>query len=115
MYTFVHNIIFLSVESGYNFDVPCDHWYGGAESDSEPEVIALQEFVNSFDSDYIRTYLALHCYGNFLLLPYGHTSVEFPPNYDQMMRISEKFAEAARVKYGTEFLSGASGLLNCEF
>ncbi|TMW48332.1 hypothetical protein DOY81_006600, partial [Sarcophaga bullata] len=37
---------------------------------------------------------------------------EFPPNYDQMMRISEKFAEAARVKYGTKFLSGASGLLN---
>ncbi|XP_065357625.1 zinc carboxypeptidase-like [Calliphora vicina] len=98
--------------SGYNIDVPCDHWYGGAEPDSEPEIIALERFVNSFDDDYIRMYLAIHSFGNFVLLPYGHTSTEFPPNYDQMMRIATAFADGARVKYGTDFLCGASGLLN---
>ncbi|XP_065357356.1 zinc carboxypeptidase-like [Calliphora vicina] len=98
--------------SGFNFDVPCDHWYGGAKPNSEPEVIALESFVNSFDNDYIRMYLAVHSFGQFVLLPYGHSITEFPPNYDQMMRIATAFADGARVKYGTEFLSGASGLLN---
>ncbi|KNC30333.1 hypothetical protein FF38_03910 [Lucilia cuprina] len=98
--------------SGYNFDVPCDHWYGGAKPDSEPEVQALERFVNSFEDGYIRMYLAFHSFGNYVLLPYGHTNAEFPPNYDQMMRIATAFADAARVKYGTDFKSGASGLLN---
>ncbi|KAM7351090.1 zinc carboxypeptidase-like [Cochliomyia hominivorax] len=98
-------------KSGWNFDVPCDHWYGGAESDSEPEVIALENFINSFPSDYIRLYLAFHSFGNLVLLPYGHTTTEFPSNYDQMMEIAKAFADTAKDKYGTEFLAGASGLL----
>ncbi|XP_013115075.2 zinc carboxypeptidase [Stomoxys calcitrans] len=98
--------------SGWNIDVPCDHWYGGAEPDSEPEVQALQNFVKSFPRNYIRMYLAFHSYGNMVLLPYGHTIDEFPDNYQQMMRIAEAFAAGAKVKYGTVFRSGASGLLN---
>ncbi|XP_075149911.1 zinc carboxypeptidase-like [Haematobia irritans] len=98
--------------AGYNIDVPCDHWYGGAAADTEPEVLALQRFVNSFPDNYIRMYLAFHSYGNFVLLPYGHSTTEFPPNYDQMMRIANAFADAAEKKYGTKFKSGASGVLN---
>ncbi|XP_005183491.3 zinc carboxypeptidase [Musca domestica] len=98
--------------AGYNIDVPCDHWYGGAAPDSEPEVVALERFVNSFPKNYIRMYLAFHSYGNLVLLPYGHTTEEFPPNYNQMMRIANAFAAGAKVKYGTQFKSGASGLLN---
>ncbi|XP_061401049.1 zinc carboxypeptidase-like [Musca vetustissima] len=106
------NFGFMWGGAGHNFDVPCDHWYGGAAPDTEPEVLALQHFVNSFPEGYIRMYLAFHAFGNFVLLPYGHSNTEFPPNYDQMMRIANAFADAAKVKYGTEFLSGASGLLN---
>ncbi|XP_073821472.1 zinc carboxypeptidase-like [Musca autumnalis] len=98
--------------AGYNIDVPCDHWYGGAAPDTEPEVLALENFVSAFPEGYIRMYLAFHSYGNFVLLPYGHTSTEFPPNYDQMMRIADAFADGAKVKYDTQFQSGASGLLN---
>ncbi|XP_011292502.1 zinc carboxypeptidase-like [Musca domestica] len=98
--------------AGYNIDVPCDHWYGGAVPDSEPEVLALENFVSAFPRNYIRMYLAFHSYGNFVLLPYGHTNEEFPTNYNQMMRIANAFAAGAKVKYGTEFKSGASGLLN---
>ncbi|XP_013115076.2 zinc carboxypeptidase [Stomoxys calcitrans] len=99
-------------ETGWNIDVPCDHWYGGAKPDSEPEVKALERFVKSFPRKYIRMYLAFHSYGNMVLLPYGHTIDEFPENYDQMMRIAKAFAAGAKVKYGTVFRSGASGLLN---
>uniref|UniRef100_A0A1A9WBX1 Peptidase M14 domain-containing protein n=1 Tax=Glossina brevipalpis TaxID=37001 RepID=A0A1A9WBX1_9MUSC len=99
-------------KSGYQINDPCDHWYHGAAPDTEPEILALQNFINGFPDNYIRLYLALHSYGNFVLLPYGHTIEIFPPNYDQMMRIAQGFAEAALVRYNTTFKYGASGLLN---
>ncbi|XP_073821462.1 zinc carboxypeptidase-like [Musca autumnalis] len=98
--------------SAWNFNEPCDHWYGGAKPDSEPEVLNLQAFINSFPEDYIRMYVPLHSYGNLILLPYGHTSDIFPPNYDQMMRIAKAFADAAKVKYGTVFKYGSTGTIN---
>ncbi|XP_075152249.1 zinc carboxypeptidase-like [Haematobia irritans] len=98
--------------SAWNFNEPCDHWYGGAKPDSEPEVLALQAFINSFPDDYIKMYIPFHSYGNLILLPYGHTSDIFPPNYDQMMRIAKGFADSARVKYGTDFKYGSTGTIN---
>ncbi|KAH8394680.1 hypothetical protein KR222_001663 [Zaprionus bogoriensis] len=98
--------------AGWNIDEPCDHWFGGEEPNTEVEILALQSFVNSFDDGYIRAYMAFHAYGQYVLLPYGHSNTEFPPNYDQMMRIAAAFAEAAERPYGSEFTYGASGLLN---
>uniref|UniRef100_A0A1I8P7Y9 Peptidase M14 domain-containing protein n=1 Tax=Stomoxys calcitrans TaxID=35570 RepID=A0A1I8P7Y9_STOCA len=99
-------------QSSWNFHEPCDHWYGGAKPDSEPEVLALQAFINLFPDGYIKMYMPFHSYGNLILLPYGHTSDIFPPNYDQMMRIAKGFADAARVKYGTNFKYGSTGTIN---
>ncbi|TMW47119.1 hypothetical protein DOY81_007801 [Sarcophaga bullata] len=98
--------------SAWNFNEPCDHWYGGTEPDSEPEVKALQRFINSFPDGYIRLYMPFHSYGNLILLPYGHTSTILPPNYEQMMRIAKGFADAARIKYGTQFVYGSTGTIN---
>ncbi|XP_075150088.1 zinc carboxypeptidase-like [Haematobia irritans] len=98
--------------SSWNFHEPCDHWYGGSESDTEPEVIALQAFIKSFPDNYIKMYIPFHSYGNFVLLPYGHTIDYFPPNYEQMERIAKGFADAAKVKYGTDFKYGSTGVLN---
>ncbi|XP_061388495.1 zinc carboxypeptidase-like, partial [Musca vetustissima] len=98
--------------SAWNFNEPCDHWYGGSQPDSEPEVINMQKFINSFPDDYIKMYVPFHSYGNLVLLPYGHTSDIFPPNYDQMMRIAKAFADAAKVKYGTVFKYGSTGTIN---
>lgn len=108
-------MLFSSTDAGDNITDPCYHFYAGAKPDSEPEVQNLQNFFSSFPEGYVRIYLALHSFGNYLLLPYGHTNEEFPPNYDQMMRISKGFADAAVVKYGTEFKYGASGFLLCKY
>ncbi|KAL9928010.1 zinc carboxypeptidase [Glossina fuscipes fuscipes] len=99
-------------KSDFPSNDPCDHWYHGSAPDTEPEILALQNFINQFEDSYIRLYLAIHAYGNFVLLPYGHTIEIFPPNYDQMMRIAQGFADAAVIKYNTTFKCGASGLLN---
>ncbi|XP_030388442.1 zinc carboxypeptidase-like [Scaptodrosophila lebanonensis] len=98
--------------AGWNIDVPCDHWYGGAEPNSEPEVQALESFVSALPDGYVGAYIAMHSYGQYLLLPYGHTTTEFPENYDQMLRIAKAFADAAVVPYGTNFTYGASGILS---
>ncbi|KAM8714438.1 hypothetical protein ACLKA7_014551 [Drosophila subpalustris] len=98
--------------AGWNLEDPCDHWFGGEEPNTEIEVLALQDFVSSFDDGYIRAYMAFHAYGQYVLLPYGHSNTEFPPNYDQMMRIAEAFADGAVDAYGSVFTYGASGLLN---
>lgn len=100
--------------AGYNVDVPCDHWYGGSAAATEPEVQAMKKFVTGFKKDYIRMYLALHSFGQYILLPYGHTNEETPSNYEQMMRISNAFTAAANAVSGNEWQSGASGILNCK-
>lgn len=101
--------------AGWNIDDPCDHWFGGEEPNTEAEILALQNFVSSFEDGYIRAYMAFHAYGQYVLLPYGHSNTDFPPNYDQMMRIAAAFADGAVQPYGSEFTYGASGLLNCEY
>ncbi|XP_023160443.2 zinc carboxypeptidase [Drosophila hydei] len=98
--------------AGWGIEDPCDHWFGGDEPNTEREILALQDFVSSFDDGYIRAYLAFHAYGQYVLLPYGHTNTEFPPNYDQMMRIAAAFADGAVDAFGSVFTYGASGLLN---
>ncbi|XP_060658299.1 zinc carboxypeptidase [Drosophila nasuta] len=98
--------------AGWGIEDPCDHWFNGEQPNTEIEILQLQDFVSSFDEGYIRAYMAFHAYGQYILLPYGHSNTEFPPNYDQMMRIAAAFAEGALDSYGSEFTYGASGLLN---
>jgi len=96
--------------NGYNVDVPCDHFYGGNSPASEPETESIQRFLNFVAKwDDARIYVAMHSYGNLILLPYGHTNDVLPSNFQQMMNISRGFADAARVKYGTDFIYGPSG------
>ncbi|EDW47628.1 GM21424 [Drosophila sechellia] len=98
--------------AGWNIDEPCDHWFGGEKPNTEVEIISLQNFVSSFEDGYIRSYMAYHAYGQYVLLPYGHSNTEFPPNYEQMKRIAAAFSDAAADVYGSTFTYGASGLLN---
>ncbi|XP_016957101.1 zinc carboxypeptidase [Drosophila biarmipes] len=98
--------------AGWNIDEPCDHWFGGDKPNTEVEILSLQNFVSSFEDGYIRSYMAYHAYGQYVLLPYGHSNTEFPPNYEQMKRIAAAFSDAAADVYGSTFTYGASGLLN---
>lgn len=59
-------------------------------------------------------YLAWHNFGNWVLIPYGHTNKEFPPNYNAMMEVAGAFAESAFASNGTIFKYGPSGVINCK-
>lgn len=75
---------------------------------------ALTSFLKLLPDNYVRMYLAFHSFGNYILLPYGHTKDEFPPNYNKMMEVAGAYAEAATVPYGTKFKYGASSIISCK-
>ncbi|XP_017060386.1 zinc carboxypeptidase-like [Drosophila ficusphila] len=86
---------------------PCSETYGGPNALSEPEVKAMSDYISS-NKDKFNVMLAFHSYSQFLLSPYGHTSEEFPPNYDDMMAASKAFADAVEsLPYGTVYEYGS--------
>lgn len=59
------------LEDGASPD-PCDDTYFGEKPFSEPETQVVRDIMISY-ADRMKWYLSLHSYGNYILLPYGHT------------------------------------------
>ena len=64
--------------------------------------------------DYIKIYISLHSYGQYVLSPWGHTE-ELPPDYDAMMHVAKGYADSLKRRYGTVFTYGSSALTLCKF
>lgn len=47
---------------------PCSDTFAGPKGFSEPETLALSEFISTFDN--VKLFLSLHSYGQLLLFPY---------------------------------------------
>lgn len=45
----------------------CDETYAGTKPFSEPEILALAEFIRKFDS---KLYISFHSFGQLLLFPF---------------------------------------------
>ncbi|XP_055294946.1 zinc carboxypeptidase-like [Sitodiplosis mosellana] len=83
---------------------PCSETYAGAKAFSEPETLALAEFIKSFDN--IRLYLSFHSYGQMLLFPYGH-SKNRAVNFNSLNQIGIKAKEAIQKRYGAKYSIGS--------
>lgn len=72
----------MGVDGNRNFNVhwaevgssadPCSEIYHGTAAFSEAETRAVRDAAARYRHK-LRTYLAIHSYGNFILYPYGHT------------------------------------------
>lgn len=51
---------------------PCSETFAGPVPFSEPETMALREFLEPIGSK-INMYLSFHSQGQYVLFPYGHT------------------------------------------
>lgn len=51
---------------------PCDETYHGEKAFSEPETQVVRDIMHHYGSR-LKWYLTLHSYGNYFLLPWGHT------------------------------------------
>ena len=89
---------------GGSNDSPCDMFYHGASPASEPEIRAVQNYMESIfpdqrdpnlnDSAPLDTagiYIDIHSYGREVLWPWGFTS-SVPPNGTGLQTLGRKFA-----------------------
>lgn len=61
---------------------PCSETYAGPIAFSEPSTRSFSEFVASV-AHHLEAYIAIHSYSQFILIPYGDSSV--PSNYDDLV------------------------------
>uniref|UniRef100_A0A182KB79 Zinc carboxypeptidase A 1 n=1 Tax=Anopheles christyi TaxID=43041 RepID=A0A182KB79_9DIPT len=88
-------------------DDPCSYDFSGSGAFSEPEAVAIANFVReNVGPARIRSYIALHSYSQLLMFPYGHTD-ERVPNYDHLQSITEKAIAALTAVSGTAYRGGS--------
>lgn len=77
----------VQISEGGASQNPCSETYAGPAAFSEPETVALSNFVGSV-ADEVDIYLAFHSYGHYILYPYGHT---IEPAANVELLVSERF------------------------
>ncbi|XP_050695794.1 carboxypeptidase B-like [Eriocheir sinensis] len=88
---------------------PCSETYKGVAAFSEPETVALsEEMTRVAAGNDLKLMVALHCYGQVLLYPWGWTS-DPAPNKDEMIKAGNAFAKAALKGRGRKYSVANSG------
>jgi len=112
-----HSLFCVGADPNRNFDFnwlyhdegasknPCSSGYAGPYPFSEPETKALADFYQTIASS-VKIYLNFHSYGQYILIPYGHSFIQ-PENYHDMMNIGLKTQAAMRTKYGADYILGS--------
>ncbi|XP_004458220.1 carboxypeptidase O [Dasypus novemcinctus] len=73
---------------------------------SEPETKAVSRFIES-KKENILCYLTIHSYGQLILIPYGYTKKK-SSNYEKLIQVGQKAANALKAKHGTKYRVGSS-------
>jgi len=95
--------------SGGASNNPCSDTYAGNAPFSEPETSAIRDFYGSIASR-SRMYLSIHSFGQYLLMPYGHTSS--PSNlHANLTSVANAGAAAIRTTGGADYLVGSTAVV----
>lgn len=92
---------------------PCSDTFAGPNAFSEPETEAFKNYVEGI-KDQAKLYLAFHSYGQYVLVPYGHTSVR-PFNYENQMQIAKAGHDAILAIEGTQYTVGTPLDVLCKY
>ncbi|KAG8235620.1 hypothetical protein J437_LFUL014878 [Ladona fulva] len=85
-------------------DNPCSETYHGSGPFSETETKTLSDFISTMGNDLVM-YISLHSFSQLILFPYGYTD-EHLPDYDNMLTVGNRAADALATRYGTQFVCG---------
>ncbi|XP_061384542.1 uncharacterized protein LOC116773062 [Danaus plexippus] len=83
-----------------------DETYGGPKAFSEPETLALANFVKA-NSKNLKFYLAFHSYGQYMIIPYAY-SKKHEGNFDEVHERGIRAAKRISKKYGTQYTVGTA-------
>nr|UQB56059.1 M14 metal carboxypeptidase 1 [Antheraea pernyi] len=93
-------------------DNPCTNTYAGPRAFSEPEAVAIAQYVLNLKSQgQFIYYIAFHSYTQLIIIPYSHvngTDVLLANNYADMYEIGIRSAEALAKRFGTVYRVGVS-------
>lgn len=87
--------------------------YAGPRAVSEPEIAAYVKFFESI-SQSVKLYLGFHAAGQYILTPFGHTSLLPEKHYDIML-VALRAKEAIAVREGRQYVVGPIAEVMCEF
>ncbi|XP_047211648.1 carboxypeptidase B2 isoform X2 [Girardinichthys multiradiatus] len=104
----------IGVDLNRNFDAnwctigaspdPCEEIYCGAFPESEPESLAVANFLRSH-KDSIQIYLSIHSYSQMLIIPYS-CSMDEADNHSDLYEMVKQAAENIRRYYRSVYTYG---------
>jgi len=89
---------------------PCSETFAGWRPNSEPETVAVEQYVLNNVADGGLIFLTTHSYSQLWMTPWGY-SYDFPPNYDNMYAAGVVAADAIRAVYGTVYEVGPASTI----
>ncbi|CAI4225229.1 unnamed protein product [Auanema sp. JU1783] len=84
---------------------PCSEIYHGPSAFSEPETIAISEFMLS-QKERLQAYITLHAYSQLWIYSYSHRKFTYAPDIAETRRVAAKAVEALGKLYGTKYRHG---------
>ncbi|GCB65353.1 carboxypeptidase A1-like [Scyliorhinus torazame] len=104
----------VGVDANRNFDAgfggpgtsnnPCMETYHGPYPNSEPEVAAIVNFVQSHRN--IKSFVTIHSYSQLLMFPFGYKCVP-PADYQELEALAKTAVSSLTTLYGTRFKIGS--------
>ncbi|XP_070001571.1 carboxypeptidase B isoform X1 [Penaeus vannamei] len=86
-------------------DNPCSEIYAGPSALSEPETMALADYMEAHRGR-VKAYLTLHSYSQLFMYPFGHT-LDLPEDWEELDRVAKLAVEALTAVHGTEYEYGS--------
>ncbi|VDL84099.1 unnamed protein product [Nippostrongylus brasiliensis] len=103
--------IFAVSASGSSTD-PCHDTYHGPSAFSEPETVAVRDFV---EANKPEAFITLHSYSQMWLVPYGHRKRSYPQDYHTaLLPLAQKATKALYDVFGTKYQVGTGADLMYE-
>ncbi|XP_038667990.1 carboxypeptidase A1-like [Scyliorhinus canicula] len=104
----------VGVDANRNFDAgfggpgtsnnPCMETYRGPYPNSEPEVAAIVNFVQSHRN--IKSFITIHSYSQLLMFPFGYKCVP-PADYQELEALAKSAVSSLTTLYGTRYKIGS--------
>ncbi|KAJ6635047.1 Zinc carboxypeptidase A 1 [Pseudolycoriella hygida] len=95
--------------SGGASNNPCSDTYAGPNPFSEPETRAIRDFYGTIASR-VRIFLSFHAFGQYLLMPFGHTTAN-SNNHANLLSVANAGAAAIRSTAGSDYLVGSTAVV----
>ncbi|RNA22669.1 carboxypeptidase A1-like [Brachionus plicatilis] len=84
---------------------PCSDTYAGPSADSEVETKSVEKAINDRQGEW-DTFVTIHSYGNFWMVPWGWGSTQIP-DYSDLYSVSKIGVDALKSVYGTKYSIGS--------